>query len=67
MTYEYTCKNNHHFEVWKRMKDSNRPEQCPECGETGKRVYGCDFIMKDPPGQERIIEKSGLLKRHGLQ
>lgn len=32
-TYEYECVNGHRHDRVKRIKDRNRPERCPECGE----------------------------------
>lgn len=49
----------------KPVSKMKNPEYCPECREPGKRVYTVNsVIMKDPVGQEKIIDKSNNFK-HG--
>jgi putative FmdB family regulatory protein len=38
--YDYICTEcNHTFEINKPMKDSDKPENCPKCSASAKRVY----------------------------
>lgn len=40
--YEYNCeKCDKGFDVTKMMKDSTRPESCPDCGNPADRVFSC--------------------------
>ena len=39
MTYEYECKCGHKFERYQvPMSESQKPAECPKCGEKAKRV-----------------------------
>ena len=40
MIYDYNCDTcDIPFDVVKSMHDSSRPEICPKCGQTGRRIY----------------------------
>ena len=48
MIYEFRCKNGHLFEVRLRVKECNKPQRCPECGEMGYRQFSTfRFNMKN--------------------
>jgi putative FmdB family regulatory protein len=59
MIYEYICKNDHPFEIVKRMSESERQEFCPHCGEQGRRIYCTNFFIKDFHGEMNLFRKSG--------
>ena len=46
-TYEYTCSNGHHFELFQKMSDKPRGK-CPTCGATATRKIsaGAGLVFK---------------------
>ena len=38
-TYDYRCQDCGPFEVIKSMNDATNPENCPDCGHLGERVF----------------------------
>ena len=54
--YDYVCeKCEVGFEVSKRILDSDKPELCPKCGGTSKRIFTatCCHGLSDGPGTSR--------------
>lgn len=80
MTYEYKCTAcAGHFDVYKSVKDLDRNETCPQCGEFGERqfvpqkVHFSGTKVQDAeysPGLGAVVknkyERSELAKRKGL-
>lgn len=61
MFYEYRCIKGHKFEELRTVAERDYFISCPECGKEAARIEipsKSTFIMKDPPGGERIIDKS---------
>lgn len=43
-TYLYKCSCGENFDVIKSMHDATRPENCPKCGEVGKRIFTAPML-----------------------
>ena len=57
MRYEYVCEScGLEFIIKKQMKDSDKNEQCPQCGEIAKRVFSSTAIRTND-GYKQSSEK----------
>jgi putative FmdB family regulatory protein len=46
--YEYKCPNGHQYEKRKPISEIDKVENCPECGEEGKRLFSTFMIEGCP-------------------
>lgn len=81
MTYEYRCLDcNKRFDVYKSMKDMERNENCPRCGEFAERLFVPSRVhlsktkVEHPeynPGLGQVVKnrshKQEIMKRKGLE
>lgn len=44
MIYPYRCDQKHEWEVIKKVAEIDNPENCPECGELGKRYISRTYF-----------------------
>jgi putative FmdB family regulatory protein len=47
--YEFECTTCGPFDVWRLMRESSIPTQCPQCHSTARRVLTPPNLVRTPP------------------